>query len=167
MPNPPFSSARLVILACGNPSRGDDALGPLLLQRLEQRYAGAPRITLVGDFQLQIEHALELQGQELALFVDASVSCPAPFTFTPLAPAADASHTSHALHPSAVLRVYREIHKKPPPPAFLLSIRGISFELGEALTPAASAHLEAALAWTIKLCEQPEADTWRFLAEQD
>jgi Ni,Fe-hydrogenase maturation factor len=30
MPLPP-----VLILACGNPSRGDDALGPLLLERLQ------------------------------------------------------------------------------------------------------------------------------------
>jgi len=165
MPNQAICPPHLVVLACGNPSRGDDALGPLLLEHLETRYAGDPGLTLVGDFQLQIEHALDLLGQDLALFVDASVSCPAPFTFSRLEAKADFSHSSHALSPAAVLEVYREIQKKSPPPAFLLSIRGMRFELGEGLTPQANAHLAAALDWFDKLRAQPAPDAWQTLAQ--
>ena len=90
----------LLILAVGNPSRGDDALGPLFLERLAQLQAqrGAGQtVEWLTDFQLQIEHAVDLANRTLALFVDASVSCPAPFQFTRLQPLRDASYTSHAL----------------------------------------------------------------------
>jgi hypothetical protein len=54
--------APLLVLAVGNPSRGDDALGPALLDALAALAAqGADRlgdIELLSDFQLQIEHAL-------------------------------------------------------------------------------------------------------------
>ena len=48
----------VVVFAVGNPSRGDDALGPLLMAGLEQQ--DWPGVQLVSDFQLQIEHALDL-----------------------------------------------------------------------------------------------------------
>ena len=93
------SHSSLLILAVGNPSRGDDALGPLLLERLaamrEQR-GDWNDIELLTDFQLQIEHAVDLENRALALFADASVSCPPPFQFTRLRPARDTSYTSHA-----------------------------------------------------------------------
>ena len=56
-------TARLVIFAVGNPSRGDDALGPELLARLADWLAKqnpAVDVELVEDFQLQIEHALDV-----------------------------------------------------------------------------------------------------------
>lgn len=154
----------LLVLAIGNPSRGDDALGPMFLERLaelkEQRDDWR-NIELLTDFQLQIEHAADLENRALALFVDASVSGPAPYQFTHLQPIRDASYTSHALSPAAVLYVYQQINHAPSPPAFQLAIRGESFELGEPLSMAAETHLAAALEFTSQLLATPEAQAWR------
>ncbi len=104
------SHSSLLILAVGNPSRGDDALGPLFLERLaamrEQR-GDWNDIELLTDFQLQIEHAVDLENRALALFVDASVSCPPPFQLSQLQPVRDISYISHALSPAAVLHAVR------------------------------------------------------------
>ena len=138
----------LLILAVGNPSRGDDALGPLFLERLaahQQQSDNYNGIELITDFQLQIEHAVDLENRDLVLFVDASVSCPSPFAFTQLQPARDTSYTSHALSPAAVLHIYEQINAKAPPPAFLLAIRGESFELGDGLSRGAEQNLKRAL----------------------
>lgn len=154
----------LLIFGYGNPSRGDDALGPLLLERLEAQ--GFPYgIECLTDFQLQVEHALDLEGRELALFIDAHLSCQPPFEFTALKPEADRSYTTHAMSPSAVLQVFAEIHHRPPPPAFLLSIRGEQFELGEGLSAEAQANLEAAIQFAAKLCGRPEAGYWASLCK--
>lgn len=153
----------LLILAVGNPSRGDDALGPLFLEQLavEQERRGDWRSAeLITDFQLQIEHAVDLENRALALFVDASVSCPAPYQFTHLQPTQDTSYTSHALSPAAVLHVYQQINHLPPPPAFQLAIRGECFELGEPLSAAAEANLAAALKFARQLLARPDAETW-------
>lgn len=163
-----MSGAGVLILAVGNPSRGDDALGALFLERLEA--LGEPRddwddVELLTDFQLQIEHAVDLEERDLVLFVDASVSCPPPFQFTRLWPAQDASYTSHALSPAAVLHVYARVNHTAPPPAFQLAIRGESFELGEPLGAAAAANLAAALTFTERLLARREVETWeRFSA---
>lgn len=153
----------LLILAIGNPSRGDDALGPLFLERLaaQQEQSGDWNdIELLTDFQLQIEHAVDLENRELVLFVDASVSCPPPFQFTRLQPARDTSYTSHALTPAAVLHVYEQINSMPAPPAFLLAIRGEHFELGESLGMAAAENLRAALKYVGQLLKQKNAISW-------
>lgn len=149
----------LVVLAVGNESRGDDALGPLLLRRLEEE--GLPGVTCIGDFQLQIEHALDLQGHELALFIDAGHATPGPFTFTSVSAAASNTHTSHALLPAAVLDVYRRTIGNEPPPAFVLCVRGESFELGDDLSLAAAAHLESAWQFLLGLLPVPVAAGWQ------
>lgn len=137
---------RMVLFGYGNPSRGDDALGPLLLERAEAWLAGHPGLSVepVADFQLQIEHALDLQGRDLALFLDADVACPTPYSLRRVVPRQDASYSTHELSPEAVLHVYREVTGEDPPPAYILSVRGERFELGELLSQAAARHLEAA-----------------------
>jgi len=95
---------RLVVFGWGNDARGDDGLGPLLLNRVAR--AGWPDMTTVEDFQLQIEHALDLDGAEAALFLDAGKNTPAPFAFAEIEPARSATPTTHALAPEAVLDVY-------------------------------------------------------------
>jgi len=155
----------LLIFGYGNPSRGDDALGPMLLERLEAE--GFPGVECLTDFQLQVEHALDLEGRELALFIDAHLSCRPPFEFAVLHPENDRSYTTHAMSPAAVLQVFAEIHHRPPPPAFLLSIRGERFELGEGLSLAAQDNLDAAWAFARKLCTQPEAKLWLGQCDRD
>jgi hydrogenase maturation protease len=162
-------TAPLVVFAVGNPSRGDDAIGPLLLERLSVWLAAeglAGGCELVEDFQLQIEHSLDLLGRQLALFIDAGSGTPAPYTFQRIAQVvADLSHTTHALEPGAVLEVYARVEGKPPPPAFVLCVRGECFELGTALSPAAESHAAAAFDLLKELCRRPDAVSWAALAE--
>jgi len=134
--------APVLVLAVGNPSRGDDAIGPELAARLAAaRPAG---VDVIEEFQLQIENALDLVGRERVVFVDAGIGTPAPYEFRPLAPAAEFLHTSHALSPEAVLATYREVTGADPPQAWVLCVPGESFGLGEPLSTFASANLEAA-----------------------
>jgi hypothetical protein len=77
-------TAPLLVFGWGNASRGDDALGPLFVQQLGS-LAGASagvQVDFLEDYQLQIEHALDLACRERVLFVDASISCTPPFEVT-------------------------------------------------------------------------------------
>ena len=140
-------SAPTLVFGWGNASRGDDALGPLFIERL--RALGLPGVECLDDYQLQPEHALDLFARERVLFVDASLVCTAPFEVSPLQPQRDASFSSHAMSPAALLQAYVDVHGRAPPPATQLAIRGECFELGEPISEAAQAHLEAALNWVL------------------
>ena len=160
---PTYASAlRVVVFGWGNDARGDDSLGPLLLARVAQ--APLPGVTTIEDFQLQIEHALDLDGASLALFIDAGKDTPAPFTFAEIFPRRDASHTTHALSPEAVLDVYARSLKRSPPPSFALCVRGERFELGEGLSAEAAERLEAASAFLEALMRAPSVESWRRVA---
>ena len=141
-------TAPTLVFGWGNPSRGDDALGPLFVEHFATLAARHPEwgaVDCLTDFQLQVEHALDLQGRRRVLFVDASLEAPAPCSLELIMAAKDASFTTHAMSPQAVLKVYADIEDGEPPPAWLLAIRGERFELGEEISPAAARHLEAAL----------------------
>ncbi|HEX8873674.1 MAG TPA: hydrogenase maturation protease [Nitrosospira sp.] len=151
----------LLVFGYGNPSRGDDALGSMLLERLEALHP--PNADLLTDFQLQVEHALDLHDRERILFVDASVSCTAPYAFSRLYARKDPSYTTHVMSPMAVLHTYRELYGDPPS-AYLLEVRGNRFELGESLSPEASVNLEAAYDLLRILCERPGTLDWEEFA---
>jgi hydrogenase maturation protease len=136
--------APILVLAIGNPSRGDDALGPQAATALQA--LSLPGVEVLTDFQLQVEHALDLLGRNEVVFVDAAASGPAPFAFAPVAAVAEASFSSHSLSPPAVLDAYRRLTGAEPPQARLLAIRGYAFELGAPLSAAAEGNLAAAIA---------------------
>lgn len=147
--------APILIIGIGNPSRGDDALGPLLIERLAARLP--EDVELLTDFQLQVEYALDLQGRREVIFVDASIDAPAPFAFSPCVAAEDASFSSHALSPGAVLHAYLKLFGEPPP-AHVLAISGRAFELGEGLSEPARQHLDAALDFLLQRFIPPAAE---------
>lgn len=137
----------MLVLGVGNPSRGDDALGPLFIERLAEvlaREAASGAVELLTDFQLQIEHALELVARRRVVFVDASVRARPPFELLRVTARPERAVTTHALSPSAVLDTYQRLYGEPPE-AWALAIRGERFELGEPLSVRAAAHLDAAL----------------------
>jgi hydrogenase maturation protease len=144
--------ASVVVLATGNPSRGDDAIGPVLAGMLERE--NLPGVEVIVDYQLQVEHALDLEGRHLAVFVDAAIDCVGPVEVRPLEPDRDASHTTHALSPAAVLETYRRVTGRVPPRAVSLAVRGSRFGLGEPLSVEAESSLEVAWPALLQLVSQ-------------
>lgn len=156
-------SSPVVVFAIGNPSRGDDALGPTIHGRLAEwlENAGlAGHFELFEDFQLNIEHALDLVGRELALFIDAGSGTPSPFTFYPVSAQAGIAHTSHALPPHSVLQVFKQTMGSEPPPSFVLCVHGEQFVLGAPLSEVAQRNADAACAFLFTLCREAQPDHW-------
>lgn len=121
---------RVVVFAAGNEARGDDALGPMLAARLDSlRLRG---VTVHCDFQFQVEHALDLPQDGMALFVDAHCNQAQAVCFEALC-AAEPFAGSHALTPAQVLGVAQRIGHASSP-AWLLSLGARSFGLGEPLS---------------------------------
>jgi len=150
----------ILVLGWGNLSRGDDALGPLLIAGLHKALGDAAHglVEFQEDFQLQIEHAVDLVDRQHVLLVDASVSCIAPFEARTLLPLRDASYTSHALSPDTLLQVFLDFQGAAPPPTTLLAIRGESFELGASMGDAASRNLQQALEWAVLWVQERQGD---------
>lgn len=149
----------LVVLACGNPSRGDDAIGPQLLARIAKAF---PDLPTVEDFQFQVEHVLDMEDAALVLFLDAGTGDLPPISFTEVFPHKDTgSASTHAMEPSGLLAVFETVVGRAPPPAFVFCVRGETFGLGEPMSEAAAARLDEAWPLLGELCETPDAEIWR------
>ena len=161
-----MSPSRLLVLAWGNDCRGDDALGPAFLACAEA-LPDPPGVAtnFVADFQLQPEHAIDLHGHDLVLFVDASLGMSAPYAFGAVTPGRTAAFSTHGVAPGVVLDAYHLTYGLPPPPAFQLAIRGESFELGAPLGATARRSLEAALGFFALLRRRASARAWSGLLE--
>ena len=138
-------SLPILIYGFGNPGRQDDGLGPALVEELEA-WAQAEKISGVAfdsNYQLNAEDALAVAESREVVFVDAAKEGPAPFEFRKLAPQKEISFSTHAMSPESVLALADELYGARPP-AWLLAIRGESWEPNAAPTAAARFHLAAA-----------------------
>ncbi len=155
--------APILVIAVGNESRGDDALGPLLLRKLggwlNERGLEA-KVELLEDFQLQIEHAADMVGRKRVLFVDAGADIRTPYRFYRAMPDDNWGTFSHALAPEGVLATYRRIYGSVPPPSFVLCIGAEQFELGTPPSAQALRHMEAALKFMQGLLSNVDEIDW-------
>ena len=145
--------APVLVLTWGNPSRGDDALGTFMFDKLVQHQADTGQlghVEVLTDFQLQIEHAVDLQNREAVIFVDAGVANLEPFSYEQIEPERDDSFTTHAMSPASVLSVYKQVNGQEPPPAHLLTIRAYEFGLGKEMSSRAGNNLELAYQFILK-----------------
>lgn len=155
--------APVLVFAIGNESRGDDAIAPLLLRQLAAWLDSqniAERFELLEDFQLQVEHAADVVGRDLVLFIDAGMDTPAPWNFYRAHTNDSRALFSHAITPESVLATYAQVYRQAPPPAFVLCIRGERFELGEPLSLMAEQGMKSAMQLLHELAQNTEAACW-------
>lgn len=154
-------SASLLVLGYGNPSRGDDAVGPLLIDYLST--LALSDTELLTDFQLQVEHVLDLENRSLVLFIDAAVSQQAAIRLLPVIPDPGFSISTHALTPQQLLGAYLKLSPKLPPACFLLAIKAAQFELGEDLSAEMRRHYQQACQFLHQMLDNPCPDYWQSL----
>ncbi len=153
----------VLVFAYGNLSRGDDALGPMLLQRMQQhpkQQLGGHPIKYLTDYQVQIEHVMDMQGCQRVLLIDASMQGTEPFSFSPILPRQDTHYTTHGMTPATLLNTYTTMFDTPPPQTAMLAIRGYAFELGEQLSEQAVMNLKASFLWVKLLMEDEDFFRW-------
>lgn len=161
--------APVLFFAIGNESRGDDALGPLLLRELDawlKLTKSNAQVELLEDFQLQVEHAMDMRGRQLVLFIDAGMDTRAPFDFYRAQMSDTPVLYSHALAPEALLKVYTQFYQEAPPDVFILCVCGERFELGEGVSAQAVKNFGSALEFAKKLLQVSEVVAWDSQCEQ-
>jgi len=119
-----------------------------------------PEFELVTDFQLQVEHSVDLEGRDLALFITQRVLSE-PISVFPFNRRQDARYTTHEMSPQAVLHVYEQVYQRRPPliPAVRLRGKASNWRTAE---PGGGENRDAALAcWYIVF--QPNVKVWQTL----
>lgn len=132
------------MIGFGNPGRGDDGLGPALVEAV--RDLDLPGVEVRVVYQLAVEHAADVAAAAEVIFVDATVDPECrPFAFERVYPEPGLDFTTHALAPTRVVALAEELFGARPP-VWLLTIAGTRFEaFEEELSEAARANLATAL----------------------
>ena len=142
------------LIGYGNPGRCDDGLGPAFAARIEAR--GLPGLDVFTDYQLTVDHALQIASADEVVFVDALMKVDAPFRFGALEPAMSHDLSSHSLSPASVLALAATLFDARPK-AFVLGISGVEFgEVREGLSGTAEENLRQAEDFFVEWFESPE-----------
>lgn len=132
-----------VVIGYGNHLRSDDAIGPRVAQAVEAW--GVPNVDSLALQQLTPELADTLQDAYGAIFVDA---CNLPevkqVQVQPIEAAELGKTTIHSTDPRSLLALTKQLYGRYPQ-AWLVSVPGINFELGETLSPTAEKGVAEAL----------------------
>lgn len=139
---------RILVYGFGNPGRRDDGLGIAFADLIEER--GIPGVSCERNYQLNIEDALEIAAYDAVIFADASLDAGEPFELRELSPARDITFTSHAMPAHSVLALCEDLYRKSPR-AYMMAIRGYSWEIGEGLSGDAADNLEKAVDFAVSL----------------
>ena len=132
----------MLLIAYGNPGRGDDGLGPAFAERLQERTL--PNLKVVVDYQLTVEHALLLVDATRVVFVDAVIGSPEPYAFSEISPVPTGTVASHSLSPATVLSLAEMLYGVRLP-AHVLGIGGFEFDrVHEGISPGALRNLDLA-----------------------
>ena len=128
------------LIGYGNPGRGDDGLGPALAAR----FMDVPGLKVAIDYQLTVDHALQIANAETVIFADALMGSEGPFHFAKVTPSTAHDVTSHSLSPEAVLALCGTLFGRVPE-AFVLGVAGSAFgAVKEGLSDAAQQNLTLA-----------------------
>ncbi len=142
-------AARLRLVVCGEPSRGDDGLGPAAVEAVLARLPPSlgARVEVRRRRGLDPVDLLDLPDEAAALVVDCVVGPrPGSLVRLPLEELArsgrPAPASTHSLPIADVLHLARVVAGRSPRGVFL-GLAGASFELGAPLSPAVAGALPA------------------------
>ena len=156
----------MLVVGIGNPDRGDDGVGPVIVRRLRGRVPPGTSVReRSGDALALIE---DWKGFSSVIVVDAMAQITEPgriyrleLTSNPL-PVAFAPPSTHAFGLAETVELARNLHRLPP---FLIAylVEGEQFETGALLSPMVAKAVEDAVERI--LTEIPAAsEAWRDYA---
>ena len=154
------SNPALTVFAWGNTARGDDAIGPILAQRLREQ--DVPGLRVIEDHQLNIEHVTDLADCAAALFIDASTEIDEGYRLERIGPSSDGNFSTHAISPQALLNVFEQTMKTSAPDSWLLHVAAREFELGAEPGSNARRSIEQAHGFLKELLKNASSD-WQVL----
>jgi len=150
-------SVRCLILACGNPLRGDDGVGPWLVTWAQERFGDDPSTRIMYRQQWTPELAYDISRSEAVIFIDASTQDePGAIQLHRVEPSDKSGGIeTHHLHASQLLALSYQLYESVPGTALLLTIGVGSTELGESFSDPVRASLDEASGLLARLVADP------------
>ena len=141
--SPVLRMVDVLLIGYGNPLRGDDGIGWVVVEKMLERETATSALLNAGvslhtisQHQLLPEHAEPISQAKLVIFVDAAVGeVPGTIQCASLQPVPPQPGAfTHHLTPSGLLAMARDVLGRCPP-AFLCTITGADFEFNEEISP--------------------------------
>ncbi len=127
-----------LILACGNPLRGDDGLGGWMAAQVQEKFTSSQVEVVVASQQFTPELAEPISTADTVIFLDCSAKEePGKVSLQVMAPAEKLPRLiSHHMHPATLLRLSQELYGRIPRHAYFITVGGKSFKMGSQLSDA-------------------------------
>lgn len=139
---------KTVVIGIGNPLRGDDGVGWLVVEALQA--LAIDGVTAVSTHQLLPELIDLFRDAAQLIFIDASVvGQPGDTSQTAVLPAMEGPIASHQLHPGVLLALGVKLYGRMPP-AYLITVTGSDFSHKETV----SAEVESAISTVLTQIRQ-------------
>jgi hydrogenase maturation protease len=140
-----MKTVHTLVIACGNPLRGDDAVGPAAAEIVKSWQT--PGVKVQSVHQLVPELIVDMQHVRRVLFIDAATNADdGPFQSAVVEPKKSSRFFGHYETAANLLALLHELGGATPD-ARLVSISALSFDHGMALTASAKRNMQAALVW--------------------
>ncbi len=126
---------RALMLACGNPLRGDDGFGEWMAAKVEEQFTRS-EIEVVSLHQLTPEMAEPISSADTVIFLDCTtMTAPGEVSMQPVAPAEKLPRfIGHYMQPSTLLRLSQELYGRIPRHTYFITVGGKSFKMEHRLS---------------------------------
>ncbi|MFH1625099.1 MAG: hydrogenase maturation protease [Pseudomonadota bacterium] len=123
------------IIGYGNSQRRDDGIGPYVVTKLREIVKDREGIHFLALHQLEPDLVFELQDATLVIFIDATVNeLGRGWEWTRVDPELrNLPYLSHYFDPAFLLGLHQSLCNESPP-AWMVSIKGDDFDIGEGVT---------------------------------
>jgi hydrogenase maturation protease len=145
---------KILLIGQGNPGRSDDGIGPAIVESLLE--AKVSCLEAEADYQLNVEHAVDISSANVVIFADSSTDSKEPFEFHRIGPSDEVRFTTHSVSPESVLSICEDLYGCVPE-AYILAVRGYNFEMGEGLTDKAQRNLSEAVKYVTRFAKKRQA----------
>jgi hydrogenase maturation protease len=148
----PVTGHPMLIIGYGNTLRSDDSAGIRVAEAVAAQ--GLPGVRAMAVHQLTPELAGRLADVEVVVFVDARVAGKeAGLAISPVEPSSSMLPNGHLCDPRSLLALARWLYGHSPR-AWLLTVPGIDFSIGEKVSPTAATGIDRAIERIAELIER-------------
>ena len=152
-----------LLLACGNPLRGDDGLGDWLAAQAKEQFVGM-QLEVLASRQFTPEMAEPISTADTVIFLDCSAtSKPGKISLHPVeATTRPARLMTHHMSPESLLWMSQELYGRVPRVAYMITVGGESFKMEERLSDAVRSSAPAVLTIVGDIVHSARAQHWNL-----
>ncbi|MFM7364208.1 MAG: hydrogenase maturation protease [Cuspidothrix sp.] len=141
-----------IVIGYGNELRGDDAIGQQVANTIKHWHLSS--VQSIAVHQLTPELSENLANSQLAIFVDACINSQfGEVQVQSLLPCESSYIDAHISDPRSLLALSQFLYGHCPP-AWLITVPGVNFELSDRLSPTAEKAMAIALSKIMQILDQ-------------